>query len=571
MFVYTTSNVSCAGYHAKKQVYRSRRKKATTGARPDIAALREAIDARLRGRATFSASTYGDQPIVFSGRQLKSFLPEPLAQARALARSPHMLHHSEAYVFWQQARLLATFEDDYEFHGYFSRYFPTYEVMNNEQLRGYFSWRTQWRRGEAVPTETSFLYVCAYELIHCIGVPAARAAYEGLARLRKEYAGDDARMAQNLSRWMDDMVVYWGLPATLLGERAHREQDAALTVLLELDTHDDAELFEALVQLSSYRLGDSALFKTHPDDVRHMVCHIYRMVAAHHDQKLKRSLVQTYFGVSAEQDVELFANAVFADPHRREYDEFEVSPLDHIYCRQGRWSRARYAGNLRPNKKLGALLKTVDATMRGLMGFTPTLEAPLKTKYVLTAIEREAHHLQEQRAKRERRAVHIDRSKLRSIRTAADITRERLIVDEEEEISSPSMTAPLSEVEPRVASPSPVTEPPVVSPLPVTGPPWASPSPVMAPPMPSESDVSSAVSSSAPLLSDDERALLAALLADGDMGKYEREHHVMASLLIESINEKMLDEIGDVVIDTACESPRLFAEYLDEVRGLLHG
>ena len=361
--------------------------------RPDVAALRQAIDERLRGRAAFSEVSYGDQPIVFSGRQLKSYVPQRLSDARALARSPEMLRHSEAYVFWRQAQLLADYEDDYDFHGHFSRYYPTYEVMSNDQLRGYFAWRTEWRAGVAPDTETSFVYVLAYELLMGVGAADARDGYAQLARLCEDYGDLDPHVVQNLGRWMDDYIVYWGLPADLLGSLAHREADRALGVLLHRRDHADGELFAAMEALSSYHMGKSVFYKGHAEDVQRVAVRVYRAMADHHDRDLKRSLVETYFGVSLEQDYVLF------------YEDYtyEVSPLDHFRCRGARWSRDRYAGNLRPNRKLGALLKTIDATMRELYGFKPALQAPLTTKYVLKLIETETDALLAARAEAERR------------------------------------------------------------------------------------------------------------------------------------------------------------------------
>lgn len=544
--------------------------------RPDVSALREAIDARLRGRAAFSEQTYGDQPIVFSGRQLKSYVPEPISQARALARSPEMRHHSEAYVFWQQAKLLADFEDDYEFHGHFSRYFPTYEVMNNDQLRGYFSWRTSWRRGEAAPTEASFVYVCAYELLQGIGAPDARACHEALGRLRDDYAGQDVRMAQNLARWMDDFVVYWGLPAELLGPLSHREEDAALASLIGWQACADDELFGAMARLSSYRVADSAFYKRHPDELRRVACATYRGVAAHHDRSLKHSLAQAYFGVSVERDYPLLPNAVFADPRPQEAVDFEVSPLDHIRCRAGRWSRDRYQGNLRPNKKLGALIKTVDATMREAYGFSPSLVAPLKTKYVLELARKGTEALLAEQAEARRRAVHIDLTKLGGIRAAADITRDRLIVEEEAdpvalpglEAVAPARPAPVASV-PEECQPVPVPVP-ASAPAPVVPRVAEEPARPVAAPVPRE-PLGSDVSGAAAILTEDERALLELLLSHGDLRAWERERHVMASLLIESVNEKLMDELGDVAIDAGVEPPEVYEDYLDEVGELLHG
>lgn len=575
--------------------------------RPDVAALRQAIDERLRGRAAFSERTYGDQPIVFSGRQLKSYVPQPLSDARALAHSPELTRHSEAYVFWRQAVLLADYEDDYDFRGHFSRYYPTYEVMSNDQLRGYFAWRTGWRAGAAPATETSFIYVFAYELLMGIGVTDPREGYDALARLSADYGDGDERIAQNLARWMDDYVIYWDLPADLLGGLAHREADAALGVLLHRQDHSDEELFAAMTALSSYHVEKSAFYREHGDDLRRVATKVYRAMADHHDRKLTRSLVETYFGVSAEQDYLLFPNAVFFDQRRYEDFCYEVSHLDHFHCHQGRWSRDRYAGNLRPNKKLGALLKTVDATMRELYGFKPALQAPLKTKYVLKLIKDETAALLEARAEAERRAVHIDLSKLGGIRAAADKTRDSLLVDEEEVEElfptrgeglraqgdgvrlghAPLPTCPQESAAAELGlRPQTVLAPaasfgrvssamdPVIPRPPVPGGPLVKKaSPTIGPgaehdprtPLPPEPAADSSV------LTPDERACLRIVLDGGSLRDFERERHAMASLLIDSINEKLFDDFGDVVIDAGSEPPVAYDDYVDDMRGLLDG
>lgn len=552
------------------------RAQASGAGAPDVAELRRAIEERLRGTSAFSHTSYGDQPIVFTGRQLKSYVPEPIRQARALAHGPQMAAHREPYVFWQQAKLLADFEDDYDFRGHFSRYFPTYEVMSNDQLRGYFSWRTRWRQGQADPTETSFVYVCAYELVNGIGAPTPRACYDALTRLRNDYGDEDPRMRLNLDRWLDDFVVYWGLPQELLGAFAHQEADAALAVLLAWGSHGDEELFDALAKLSSYRVLDSAFFGEYAADLRRVATRVYRAMAAHHDRDLKRSLVETYFGVSAEQDLALFANAIFADPKSYEAYDYEVSPLDHVHCRHRRWSRDRYTGNLRPNKKLGALLKTIDATMRQAYGFGHELTVPLKTKYVLGLIERETGALLAERAEAERRAIHIDVSKLGGIRAAAAVTRDRLIVDEDdvEALSPAPLHAGEKDAGGRGASRGSFAQGRVrerglserAARVAELHPPLGEASAELPLDLPRPSRP---VSDEPDKLTEDERALLEVMLAGGSVRAFERSRHVMASLLIDSINEKLLDEVGDVVIDAGQDEPCIIEDYLDDVRATL--
>ena len=50
-------------------------------------------------------------------------------------------------MFYRQAKLMADFEDDYREEEPFSMYFPDYQSMGYEQLRTYFTWRTNVRKG----------------------------------------------------------------------------------------------------------------------------------------------------------------------------------------------------------------------------------------------------------------------------------------------------------------------------------------------------------------------------------------------------------------------------------------
>ena len=61
------------------------------------------------------------------------------------------------------------------------------------------------------------------------------------------------------------------------------------------------------------------------------------------------------------------------------------------------------------------------------------------------------------------------------------------------------------------------------------------------------------------------------MLDGGSLRDFERECYVMVSLLIDSINEKLFDDFGDVVIDAGSEPPAAYDDYVDDLRGLIDG
>ena len=156
----------------------------------DIDRIIEQIVAASRakaGRAFSSSKVYGSEPILMRGSQLASYLPEPVRQMRALARRPEARSWTDARLFVEQARLMEAYEDDCPYAGTFQSYFPTYDVMDNQQLRGYFTWRARVRRGEVEKTSTSFAYVYLYELINGIGVEPGEPAFRAIESFWRAY------------------------------------------------------------------------------------------------------------------------------------------------------------------------------------------------------------------------------------------------------------------------------------------------------------------------------------------------------------------------------------------------
>ena len=123
---------------------------------------------------------YRDEPIPRTAALLAGATPPEYREMRKLARSYSIYENSEAIIFYKQGKFMEEFEDDFDFGGEFVRYFPTYQAMNDRQLRGYFSWRTRVRRGIVEKTSLSFAFVYLYELLNQIGTGTPE---EGFRRL----------------------------------------------------------------------------------------------------------------------------------------------------------------------------------------------------------------------------------------------------------------------------------------------------------------------------------------------------------------------------------------------------
>ena len=97
-------------------------------------------DSRRTGR-----NLYGDETIPPQPPAEKT--PKLLRAMRALVKTSTNFWQSRSELFLKQARLMANYEDDYDYRGTVNQYFPTYDSLTDPELRGYFTWRTKVRRG----------------------------------------------------------------------------------------------------------------------------------------------------------------------------------------------------------------------------------------------------------------------------------------------------------------------------------------------------------------------------------------------------------------------------------------
>ncbi len=537
---------------------------------PDIDKILEQLlsDPRLReGRAFASSRTYGDEPIIRRGSQMHGFVPEPIKQLREMQVTPQGRTWSEARLFFEQAKLLEDFEDHAPFVGQFISYYPTYRSMNDRQLRGYFTWRGNVRRGQIEDVSTSFAYVYIYELLMGVGAEPGAKAFEALETFYRAYrAFDQASMDRNVRPWLVDYVVDHGLDPKLAEPYTDAAHDKAISLLegidraavlsappkgsrrtpLDFGTLGEAavKLVDAVDALSTWRLKDSRLYKENPDDLAVVLLAVFIRLSRHYARTHNQGLVETLFGTRFPLRHLMYASAIHYEPAPHPNCVFELSATRRYICKNGSWACDGYHDGGAKSAKLGDLARAVDRQLRAAIDFPAQLKDHAEPKYLVKMIDAEvADYLAYKEAHRPV-VVDIDFSKLAQIRAAASVTQEALLVDEERE-DAPQAEKPET---------SAVSEPPTS----------AEPEPIT-PPAPSGDDQQDA-RKDAFGLTEDERALVEALLA----GRPAPDAKTSADLLVDAINEKLFDLVGDTVVEfSAGGAPELIEDYADDVREAL--
>ncbi|MDO5119277.1 MAG: TerB N-terminal domain-containing protein [Coriobacteriales bacterium] len=470
-------------------------------------------------------------------------------------------------LFYEQARFMEDFEDDYEFHGTYSQYFPTYSSMTLNQLRGYFSWRTRVRHGEMPEAPLSFAFLYVYELLCGIGTTPGEQGLHDLIAFRDAYLQTDMAQGSTFSsylrRWLRDYVVYHELdpallPGTTGGMQEHvytllQGEEAALraqkltrkeAALEASRTPDDEVLMTALNDCSSYQICGARLYKDQPADVRFIACQTFRALAVHCAKRRKTDFVEGLFGSTFSEPYTMFSSAVFYEPEPHADASVRMSALECFTCREGRWRRHVLCDATSRSSELGSIMHAVDQRLREKLNFPYPLKERPVAAYVVKIIDKAIDELLAAKAEAERRRIDIDLSQLGHIRAAAAVSREALLTDDEREES----TAPVVRLDSETpASPSEV--------------------PCAKTALESTSERDVGISEPSPLgLTDSEdrvlRALLHGLSAPTDTG-------VLLSLLVDSINEKLFDLVGDTVIEYVGDDPVLIEDYVEDVREIV--
>lgn len=565
-------------------------------------------------------------------------LPPLLQELRALEREDAAFLKSRDWLFVRQAKLAADYEDDFEYEGTFQHYFPTYQAMDDRQLRGYFAWRAKARQGQLERTSLSFAFVRLYELLNGVGAATPKEGFESLRDFVVAYRALDSRIERYAHTWLHDYVVYHGLDRSLLDAldgSAHpsagsaRSVDEALAVLVASDAAErperqalggdgtfaddasDERLFAALCALSSYHLDAARFYRDEPELTRRAACEVWRALGAYYRKHRKRTLFESLFGRRFEVPYPLFRSAVFYGETRHADVAYVVNPVRRFSCRNGRWTEDAYHEAKSCNKDLGRVMKALDRALRQACGSKHQLKAERVPKYVQDIVDGVVKRLLDDRCQAEERAravrVEIDFSKLQGIRAAAATTRESLLIDEERsdapgdgspaagaraagcaaamcDASAPGMAgagggAVLAEGAGAASSAGMLHGPSVPSTTCAlheasTPEEAGTPREAYAPDETHAPDETQAVISAAPNaagLSEDEIAYLRCLVEDAPATKRAavlQRAGVMESLMVDTVNEKLYDMLGDIAVEDADEGPTIIEDYAEDVKGI---
>ena len=472
--------------------------------------------------------------------------------------------------FYRQGKFMEDYEDDAPWGGEYRRYFTTYHDLNLNQLRGYFAWRTLVRRGVFRRITTSLAYMYLYELLNGIG---ASSPEECLRRMKEFETGyldsgiGDPSMQENLRRWRMEYAVLNGssteevLPFI---DPELIERDRKLQVLRSPQEHTDEEVYGALSALSGAKTEKSSVILREPERGRHLFAELWRYMSLHYMDD-GWDIFTACFGKMKKFPWHPLANAVYLDREERGETVYEINACRKFVYKSGQWSEMRYDELFFDKYRIGAIMHEADRQLRRYLKTGHYLREKAGEEWIAPYVEAVIEADREAAAEAAKPRITIDLSGLDKIRRDAQITRDSLLTEEEMREQETVETKPETPV---IEAPAIIPDREETAVQPEASEPFN---------LSVENDKKSVheepgpVTIEIPSLDEVHAQILLMLMRGESPAGLIRKEFLMPSVVTDTINEALFDEIGDNVLECDGDEIALVEDYREEVTLILNG
>ena len=360
------------------------------------------------------------------------FIPKKITDMRKLYKYGDYSFNQKVKNFYNQGKFMEEYEDDFLWNGEFHQYFPTYNDLNVRQLRGYFSWRSQVRKGNYQKISTSLAYLYLYELINGIGVSSYE---ESLEKMREfeirfiESGVGDKRIQKDLRQWMLGLVVLKGIESDIAKKYLSDEiiaNDELTLALLNPQNHSDEEIFNALKAHYGNRLSTSAVIKKHGSYGIHLFAQVWRVTSEEY-KKNSENLFEKCFGHRTTYRWYPFSNAIYYEIINVDTLPYELNECRKYFYKHGSWNENTYHKVSFNKPFFCGLIHEADRKLKTGHPLGAKIDEKWASFYVDKVIEIDT----KQKLEETKPKIKISFESLEKIRQDAMTTMDSLLTDEE--------------------------------------------------------------------------------------------------------------------------------------------
>lgn len=476
--------------------------------------------------------------------------PSNLNYARFFDRR---VQQDNSSIFYKQGVFMKDFEDNYVEEASFSGYFPYYQMLGYEQLRTYFTWRSNVRIGIIQVTSLSYAFLYLYELLNNIGVTSPQDGLEKLISFWSTYKQFDTTIDKYVIRWMKDYHIYYNL--THLFNSFIEEHKLEKYYPKMVDHQNNFELF---CSLSKYDITKSAFFT---DETSQIIMDCFNDVIDKIRQAFDSAglrLDDVLFSPTKKINIwRPFKDALFYPWYKQPDRKVVISENEIYLCKNNEWTYSTTITSEVGRQLMGYVMKQMESVLR----------TELKYKFKLTAnsdmVSAEIRNKLEQIGismdkivetavkafyrEATKTVVTVDHNALHRIRQEALFTQEALSVEEQDTKSVSKRT--------KIESLSTIYSAKQIVQLNQPN----QPNKATTPEMDSWTKLKDT-------LSDKELQALILILQGKSIKQFVDNHNIMLEVLTDAINEKAFDTVGDNILD---DEQAIYDDYRDLVKEMV--
>ena len=486
------------------------------------------------------------------------------------------VHRGNARIFYKQAEFMKDFEDDYPEQVPFSSYFPYYQMLGYEQLRTYFTWRTNVRKGVVNNTSLSYVFLYIYELLNNIGVDNPKEGLDKLMFFWTSYKMHDSSIDKYIIRWIKDYHIYYDLTQTF--KEFVKTNNLTKHYPNMIDTEDNFDLY---CSISKYDIRNSTFFT---DGTSKLISDCFNFVIGEIRQAFERAGLSFHDALFHPTKKLVtwtpFKDALFCN-WLRQPDRSVVFSENEIYiCSNNEWKFSTVITSDRGRLFIAYVMKQMEALLRRITKYKYKISANMDMlgQETISRLQKASLDIEkvinaatiEFYKEATKTVVEVNQASLDRIRQEAFATQESLIVEEQKESTyTIPVQAELPVADQNIFDDQSYREPGDEGPYNI-----ASIESKSCDTGQYDTDQMSKADSWDSLryaLSDKELQALAIILQSDksnftSIKEYADNSKIMLEVLLDGINEKAMDYIGDNIID---DDLTIYEDYQEQVKGMV--
>jgi hypothetical protein len=467
--------------------------------------------------------------------------------------------------FHVQGKFMEDYEDDYHWSGHIRCYYPTYHDLRYDQLRGYFSWRTGLRKGECDPgAPKAYAYIYIYELLNGIGVQSPEDSLEKLERFEEEYFVSGygslplrAEILFSMRRWMRDLAIVKGLPREKVLECMSEQteaEDHARAVLRNPGAYDDRAVYDALCVFAGDRYTDSVLIKKTGDEGLRLVAGVWRHTITSCSEHGIDFFRRMFGGLKTERWYPM-SGAVWYDQDSSADRVYELNECHRFICSAGKWTEECYQDKYFNQKPFMAFMHETDRSLRVYLGIGARLKEIEDEAWVKPFVNAVIEEDKQAKIEAKRPKVVIDLDGLDKIRMDADVTRDRLLTDEEKGHEDQYIPEGIDQTYTQDDTDQIVIQ--------------NNTEQISIHDNTEEISIQDVAVPESSIIPAEYMDIIMELIAGHSVKEMIKAKFGMPEIYADSINEALYDEIGDNVVECVDDDLVLIEDYIDDLAGLM--